>query len=97
MILPTRKTRRCGVWDLLSDGDWHATMEVNDVSVGGSEGCRRLRELRAECIEGKRGFWRDIECKKSATGSDQWLYRLVTGPAKPDRQLSLSLGEVGNG
>lgn len=32
------------VFDLLSDGAWHSTREIQ--GAGGCDGCRRLRELR---------------------------------------------------
>jgi hypothetical protein len=70
-------TRRIAVWALLKDGAWHTTMEINDVTVGGSEGCRRLRELRAECRTGKRAGWADILCRRSLGDSTQWEYRVV--------------------
>lgn len=70
-------TRRIAVWGLLKDGAWHTTMEINDVTTGGSEGCRRLRELRAECRSGKRAGWTDIQCRRSIGDGTQWEYRAV--------------------
>jgi hypothetical protein len=70
-------TRRIAVWAVLADGAWHTTMEINAVDVGGSEGCRRLRELRVECRDGKRTGWRDIECRRSPGDSTQWEYRAL--------------------
>jgi hypothetical protein len=70
-------TRRGNVWRLLSDGQWHTTMEVNAVDVGGSEGCRRVRELREECRTGKRPGW-VIECRRlpRCRETTQWGYRV---------------------
>jgi hypothetical protein len=83
-------TRRIAVWALLSDGQWHTTMEINAVDVGGSEGCRRVRELRAECRSGKRTGWADIECNRVTGDSTQWVYRalqvLVPHRAPPPSQ-----------
>lgn len=64
------------VWRLLLDLEWHTTVEVSSVSVGGSEGCRRIRELTEECRAGHRVGYTDIE-RKSIQGSNQWEYRLV--------------------
>lgn len=36
------------VLSLLSDYQWHSTSEIESVHVGGSQGTRRLRELRAD-------------------------------------------------
>lgn len=68
------KTRRENVWKLLQDGKWHSTMDINAVDVGGSEGCRRLRELRAQI---KRGHLpgKGIE-KRKMIDSNQFEYRL---------------------
>ena len=40
------ETRRNNVLNLLGDGKWHLTAEINSPEVGGTEGTRRLRELR---------------------------------------------------
>jgi len=40
------ETRRNNVLRLLEDGKWHSTAEINSPEVGGTEGTRRLRELR---------------------------------------------------
>lgn len=42
------KTRKEKVLDTLSDGEWHDGYDLCHPSVGGSEGLRRLRELRAD-------------------------------------------------
>ena len=72
------KVRRQLVWQLLLDFQWHRTMEINAVDVGGSEGCRRVRELRAQCREGKRPGFLDIETVPiNWEGTRQWAYHLV--------------------
>jgi len=72
------KTRRARVWRMLLDGKWHTTMDINDVAVGGSEGCRRLRELRGECSRGKLP---GVILKRRVRGkSTQYEYRLVVVP-----------------
>ena len=61
---------------LLLDEKWHITMEINDVNIGGSEGCRRLREIRAQVHAGKRPPYTRIERRCVGMGSTQWEYRL---------------------
>lgn len=63
-----RITRKRTVLDILSDGQWHDTVSLSGVTSGGSEGMRRMRELRAQGYE--------IESRKKL-GSEQWEYRLV--------------------
>ena len=75
--MKTPENRRDLVWELMSDGRWHSTMEINSVHVGGSEGCRRLRELRREVRKGKRLGWVDIDKRKKAGDTTQYEYRLV--------------------
>jgi hypothetical protein len=60
---------RCGevLKVLLSDMGWHKTSEFLGPRVGGSEGMRRLRELKKD--------WK-IE-KRRVDGSTQWEYRLT--------------------
>lgn len=48
------------------------TMEINDVAVGGSEGTKRLRELKAE---GKLDY-----TKEKIAGSSQFRYTLTYPP-----------------
>ena len=55
---------RVAVMRLLLDCKWHSTAEVN--AVGGTEGTRRLRELRRS---------QSIDCRPSWDGG-QWEYRL---------------------
>ncbi len=76
VAISTTTTRRAAVWDLLSDKRWHTTMEICAVAVGGSEGCRRLRELRKECRAGKRVPFSDIGKRKALVGT-QYEYCLV--------------------
>lgn len=84
-------TRRLAVWSLLLDGRWHATMEVNAAAVGGSEGCRRLRELRREVEAGKREGYSTIRSRKKKDDSTQYEYRLIkgtpTGPTPSKQSL----------
>ena len=56
------------VADLMLDRRWHKTVEIESVSVGGSQGTRRLRELR------KKGW--AIE-KRKVKNSTQYEYRFV--------------------
>ncbi len=60
-------TRRDNVLRLLQDGDWHATPEINHPAVGGSDGTRRLRELRR--------FYPIV--KRPHAGHDDFEYRLL--------------------
>jgi len=62
-------TRRNLVRGLLSDGQWHSTAEINAPGIGGTEGTRRLRELR------KLGL--PVEMRRKA-GSDMHEYRLMS-------------------
>ena len=61
------ETRRKAVLDLLSDGQKHKTSEISSPETGGTDGTRRLRELRAE--------GHNI-CKEKDAETDQWLYWL---------------------
>lgn len=63
------KLRR--VAKLLASGRWHSGPEICDPNVGGSEGLRRLRELRAQ-------GW-DIE-KRRIPNSDAFEYRVRCRP-----------------
>ena len=63
-----RANRRGTVLALMLDRQWHSTAEIENVAIGGSQGTRRLRELRAD-------GWR-IE-KRPKANSTQWEYRLV--------------------
>lgn len=62
-------TRRELVLGLLQDGAWHSTAQIIHPTVGGSEGMRRLRELRAL------GY--PIE-KRPHAGHDDNEYRLMS-------------------
>ncbi len=62
-------TRRALVGTLLEDGLWHDTAAINAPGIGGSEGTRRLRELR------KLGL--PVEMRKK-TGSDMYEYRVMS-------------------
>jgi hypothetical protein len=69
----TGRTRRLAVGRLLGDGLWHSTSEVCHPGIGGSEGCRRLRELRLSLR--KDGVF-DIEKRRCLEGS-QYEYRMM--------------------
>lgn len=56
------------VLNLLKDGAWHTAAEILEVAKG-SEGLRRLRDLR------KHGH--QIEARRSADDSRMFVYRLV--------------------
>ena len=56
---------------VLEDGEWHDGPELTHPEVGGSEGLRRLRELRAKGYQ--------IEMRKKAKGRTTRQYRLVQG------------------
>lgn len=75
--MTSNSTRRAAVWDLLIDCRWHTTMEINAVHIGGSEGCRRLRELRKEVHSRRRPGFVTIRKRKSAGDTTQYEYRLV--------------------
>lgn len=61
-------SRRLRVMTLLSDRQWHRTAEIESAEWGGSQGTRRVRELR------QRGA--TIQ-KRRVDGSTQWEYRLA--------------------
>lgn len=83
---PNAQTHRLRVWQLLSDFHWHSTSEISAPLVGGSEGTRRLRELRQDVRAGRRAGYKDIEVRKRDSGT-QYEYRLVLDPTP--RQLTL--------
>jgi len=56
------------ILNLLKDGAWHTAAEVLEVAKG-SEGLRRLRDLRAK------GY--NIEARRSAEDSRMFVYRLT--------------------
>jgi len=68
-------TARERVLSLMGDGEWHKAHEIADPEVGGSEGLRRLRELRAA--------GHSVEKRKYTEGT--WEYRL--GYASPEDDL----------
>jgi hypothetical protein len=67
----TMGERKRFVLAVLKDRLWHRGSELTAPDVGGSEGLRRLRELRAE--------GHDIE-KRRAQDSDEYEYRLRCSP-----------------
>ena len=67
--------RKLAVFELLRDGEWHATHEFNTPEVGGSDGVRRLRQLRADFRHEGKG--RTIEMRRKAE-SDEYEYRLTS-------------------
>lgn len=64
--------RQLAVLNVLKDGAWHSTVELSVSSSGGSEGTRRLRELRALGYQ--------VEKRKKAD-STQFEYRLIGVPS----------------
>jgi hypothetical protein len=64
--LPDRQRR---VYDVLKDGQWHDGPELTHPAAGGSEGLRRLRELR------EKGY--TIDMRRKAKGRTTRQYRLV--------------------
>ena len=68
------KGQRRKVWDLMRDSHWHTGPEIV-AAAGGSEGLRRLRELRRLS---------HIEIEKwRIPNSRTWAYRLVRRPKCP--------------
>jgi hypothetical protein len=61
--------RQLAVLSVLKDGQWHDGPELTHPEVGGSEGLRRLRELRAK------GYM--IEMRIKAKGKTTRQYRLA--------------------
>lgn len=74
MVNLSTKTRKELVLERLraAKGDWVSTVELSSKEVGGSEGIRRLRELRAE--------GHNIERRPNPDKTiSQWQYRLEEG------------------
>ncbi len=71
-------SRKQAVLRLLSDYCWHSTAEVNAVDVGGSEGTRRLRELRESGHK---------IVRRKQEDSDQFEYRLLSESPVAERGL----------
>lgn len=63
---PRLDSARGRVLHLMLDRQWHPAPAICDPAVGGSEGLRRLRELRSE------GWW--VEKRRATEGV--WEYRL---------------------
>lgn len=71
--------RRQRVFRLMSDGRWHRTSEISSPLWGGSEGTRRLRELREAFVIEKRKYG----------NTDEYEYRmLLVSPGQPMPQPS---------
>lgn len=66
---PVRGKRRVRVLEMLSDLRWHPGYELTSAEVGGSEGLRRLRELR--------DMGAPIEMKKAPNDRTTRLYRMT--------------------
>lgn len=64
----SKKTRKQLVLEYLKEHNWVRTAELENERVGGTQGTRRVRELRAE-------GW-SIE-REPDPNSAQWRYRLV--------------------
>lgn len=71
-IEPTRGTRKAAVLALLrgAHGEWVDGSDIATANVGGSEGLRRLRELR------EADGW-PIERRPHPTRATSWQYRLL--------------------
>ena len=63
------KTAYKRVLALMSDGNWHDGHEITHPNIGGSEGKRRLREMKAK------GYQYEKRRKESSQGTFQ--YRLL--------------------
>jgi hypothetical protein len=61
--------RQLAVYNVLKDGEWHDGPELTHPAVGGSEGLRRLRELR------EKGY--RIDMRRKAKGRTTRQYKLV--------------------
>ena len=66
--LPALDSQRGRVLALMADGKWHRSLAILD-AAGGTEGLRRMRELR-------RIPYIDVERQRGPIGR-LWLYRLV--------------------
>ena len=62
-------SRKENVFNYITNYGTATTMEINAVDVGGSEGCKRLRELRQE---GRLDYHRE-----RIAGSTQFRYTLI--------------------
>lgn len=76
--------RRSLVFKLLLDGQWHSTSEIESPACGGSQGTRRVRELRAGGAQ--------IVTRRRA-GHDDYEYRMTPpSQAKPGTQAGIFTG-----
>ncbi|MEE9593562.1 MAG: hypothetical protein V3W28_08280 [Thermoplasmata archaeon] len=66
---------------LMKKGGWYRTTQISSAAIGGSEGMRRLRELRKRLKAGKVNGYIGIE-KRPLKGSTQWEYRLIPSGQK---------------
>ncbi len=71
---PQGLTRADKVLNVLRDGQWHQGHELTGPTVGGSEGLRRLREIKQQLA--KAGGTGKIEARRIA-GRASWQYRWV--------------------
>lgn len=74
---PRLDSARGRVLHLLLDRQWHTSPAICDPAVGGSEGLRRLRELRAE------GWW--IEKRRATAGLYEYRLRGMAQQNTPNR------------
>lgn len=75
---------------LIRKGQWVDGPELANEAVGGSEGLKRLRELRSE---GEAGGGFRIEARRHPDNfHDIWQYRLVDGPPRKLPPVSAPLG-----
>ena len=78
-----KERRIASVYKLLSDEEWHATIELDN--VGGTEGTRRQRELRRRVDKGLYPPFTTIENERIGGGSTQHRYRLSRTVAPKDK------------
>ena len=71
------RTARERVQFLMSDGGWHSSVDICAPENGGSEGLRRLRELR------KLGLNVEKRRQKVDGGRGVWLYRATRPTENP--------------
>jgi len=76
------------VWGLLHDGRWHLGSELSNARTGGSEGLRRLRELRTLGFTFEKKWAKSLRHPRNGNRlfpntRDQYAYRL-TGFEGPD-------------
>lgn len=77
---------KAAVLAALLNGEWKTTAELCNPDVGGTEGTRRLREIRKAVEAGKLPPWKSIEMEK-VPKSTQYRYRLSEKAIAPKPEL----------